>query len=160
MVMSVAFAANPITGIFFCCGMCSQASALPELAGPRTALTRSLSIRSIMFWMDLGSPPKSIQNMIDLIDNERVSAVLGPANSGNALAWLHIPQQKKIPVMGFAATATEITTRYAKEPQNYMFRISMVDRDQQSLLAAYAVKASKSRIGMMADTTGYGQGVA
>jgi branched-chain amino acid transport system substrate-binding protein len=109
---------------------------------------------------DLGSPPKSIQNMIDLIDNERVSAVLGPANSGNALAWLHIPQQKKIPVMGFAATATEITARYTKEPQNYMFRISMVDRDQQSLLAAYAVKASKSRIGIMADTTGYGQGVA
>lgn len=109
---------------------------------------------------DLGSPPKSIQNMIDLIDNERVVAVLGPANSGNALAWLHIPQQKKIPVMGFAATATEITSRYAKEPQNYMFRISMVDRDQQSLLAAYAVKASKTRIGIMADTTGYGHGIA
>jgi branched-chain amino acid transport system substrate-binding protein len=35
---------------------------------------------------DLSQPPKSIQNMSDLIDNEKVAAVLGPTNSGNALA--------------------------------------------------------------------------
>src|SRR3954471_11596057 len=42
---------------------------------------------------DTGAPPKSIQNMTELIDNEKVVAVIGPTNSGNALAWLHIPQQ-------------------------------------------------------------------
>ena len=47
---------------------------------------------------DLSQPPKSIQNMSDLIDNEKVVAVFGPTNSGNALAWKHIPTQKKIPV--------------------------------------------------------------
>ena len=47
---------------------------------------------------DLSQPPKSIQNMSDLIDNEKVVAVFGPTNSGNALAWKHIPNQKKIPV--------------------------------------------------------------
>ncbi|MGH8432665.1 MAG: ABC transporter substrate-binding protein, partial [Solimonas sp.] len=108
---------------------------------------------------DLGSPPKSIQNMTELIDNEKVDAVIGPANSGNALAWLHIPQQRKIPVVVPIATATEITTRYAKEPQNYLFRVSMVDREQIALLAAYAVKASKGqKIAILADSTGYGQG--
>jgi branched-chain amino acid transport system substrate-binding protein len=107
---------------------------------------------------DLGTPPKSIQNMTELIDNEKVVGVIGPANSGNALAWLHIPQNAKIPVIGATATATEITTRYAKEPQNYMFRISMVDREQVALLAAYAVKASKNKkIAIIADSTGYGQ---
>src|SRR6266576_5639816 len=40
---------------------------------------------------DLSQPPKSIQNMSDLIDNEKVVAVFGPTNSGNALAWKHIP---------------------------------------------------------------------
>src|ERR1700755_2782009 len=40
---------------------------------------------------DLSQPPKSIQNMSDLIDNEKVVAVLGPTNSGNALAWRQIP---------------------------------------------------------------------
>jgi branched-chain amino acid transport system substrate-binding protein len=57
------------------------------------------------------------------------------------------------------ATGTEITARYAKTPQNFLFRISMVDREQISLLAAYAVKASKTKkIAIIADTTGYGQG--
>jgi branched-chain amino acid transport system substrate-binding protein len=108
---------------------------------------------------DLGAPPKSIQNMTELIDNEKVDAVVGPANSGNALAWLHIPQQRKIPVVVPIATGTEITTRYAKEPQNYLFRVSMVDREQIALLAAYAVKASKSgKIAILGDSTGYGQG--
>ena len=109
---------------------------------------------------DAGAPPKSIQNMNELIDNEKVAAVVGPTNSGNALAWLHIPQQKKVPVVSHVATATEITARYAKEPQNYIFRVSMVDREQLALLAAYAVKASKTKkIGIMGDTTGYGQGI-
>ena len=108
---------------------------------------------------DLGAPPKSIQNMTELLDSENVAAVVGPANSGNALAWLHLPQQKKIPVVVPIATATEITTRYAKTPQNYLFRISMVDREQIALLVAYAVKASKTRkIAIIGDSTGYGQG--
>ncbi|MBR3191870.1 ABC transporter substrate-binding protein [Bosea sp. (in: a-proteobacteria)] len=107
---------------------------------------------------DAGAPPKSIQNMNELIDNEKVAAVVGPTNSGNALAWLHIPQQKKVPVISHVATATDITARYAKEPQNYIFRVSMVDREQLALLAAYAVNASKSKnIAIIADTTGYGQ---
>ncbi|MCT9809607.1 ABC transporter substrate-binding protein [Acidovorax sp. Be4] len=108
---------------------------------------------------DLGTPPKSIQNMTELIDNEKVSAVVGPANSGNALAWLHLPQQKKIPVLVPIATGSEITTRYANEAQNYLFRISMVDREQSALLAAYAVKHSQGKkIAVLADSTGYGQG--
>ncbi len=108
---------------------------------------------------DLGTPPKAIQNVTELIDNEKVDAIVGPANSGNALAWLHLPQQKKIPVVVPIATATEITTRYAKEPQNYLFRVSMVDREQVALLGAYAAKASKEKkIAILADSTGYGQG--
>lgn len=45
---------------------------------------------------DQSQPPKSIQNMSELIDNEKVVAVLGPTNSGNAMAWKHIPNQKKL----------------------------------------------------------------
>jgi branched-chain amino acid transport system substrate-binding protein len=107
---------------------------------------------------DTGHPPKSIQNMTELIDNEKVAAVIGPTNSGNALAWLHIPQQKKVPVIVPVATATEITKRYANEPQNFIFRISMVDREQVALLVAYAIKASKNqKIAIIGDATGFGQ---
>lgn len=107
---------------------------------------------------DTGHPPKSIQNMTELIDNEKMAAVIGPTNSGNALAWLHIPQQKKVPVIVPVATATEITRRYASEPQNFIFRISMVDREQVALLVAYAIKASKNqKIAIIGDATGFGQ---
>lgn len=107
---------------------------------------------------DTGAPPKSIQNMTELIDSEKVVAVVGPTNSGNALAWLHLPQQKKVPVIVPVATATDITRRYAGEAQNYIFRVSMVDREQVALLLAYAVKASKAKkIAFIADTTGFGQ---
>lgn len=106
---------------------------------------------------DTGAPPKSIQNMTELIDSEKVAAVIGPTNSGNALAWLHIPQQKKIPVIVPMATATDITKRYSGEAQNYTFRVSMVDREQVALLLAYAVKSSKNKkIGFIADSTGFG----
>ena len=107
---------------------------------------------------DTGQPPKSIQNMTELIDSEKVAAVVGPTNSGNALAWLHIPQQKKIPVIVPVATATDITKRYAGEAQNYIYRVSMVDREQVALLIAYAVKATKNqKIAFIADSTGFGQ---
>lgn len=107
---------------------------------------------------DTGQPPKSIQNMTELIDSEKVVAVIGPTNSGNALAWLHIPQQKKVPVIVPVATATDITKRYAGEAQNYIYRVSMVDREQVALLVAYALKASKNqKIAFIADSTGFGQ---
>ena len=79
---------------------------------------------------DLSQPPKSIQNMSDLIDNEKVVAVFGPTNSGNALAWKQVPNQKKIPVIGTVGSGTAITYPVSAGADNYMFRISMVDRDQ------------------------------
>lgn len=109
---------------------------------------------------DQGAPPKSIQNMNELIDSEGVAAVIGPTNSGNAMAWLHIPQQKQIPVISHVATGSAITQRYAGEAKNFIFRVSLIDRDQLALLAAYAVKATKGgKIAIIADTSGYGQGV-
>lgn len=109
---------------------------------------------------DVSAPPKSIQNMSDLIDNEKVAAVFGPTNSGNAMAWKHIANQKKIPVMGNVGSGTDITKPMSPGADNYMFRVSMVDREQVAALMAYVKKnAAQSKVvGLMAETTGYGQG--
>ncbi len=108
---------------------------------------------------DQSQPPKSIQNMSDLIENEKVVAVFGPTNSGNAMAWKHIPNQKKIPVIGNVGSGTAITAPMSPGADNYMFRVSMVDRDQVGALMAYVKKNSASKVvGLMAETTGYGQG--
>jgi branched-chain amino acid transport system substrate-binding protein len=109
---------------------------------------------------DTSAPPKSIQNMSELVDNEKVAAVFGPTNSGNAMAWKHIANQKKVPVIGNVGSGTDITKPMSPGADNYMFRVSMVDREQVAALMAYVKKnTEKSRIvGFMAETTGYGQG--
>jgi branched-chain amino acid transport system substrate-binding protein len=108
---------------------------------------------------DLSQPPKSIQNMSDLIDNEKVVAVFGPTNSGNALAWKQIPNQKKIPVIGTIGSGTDITKPMSPGADNYMFRVSMVDREQVAGLMAYVKKDPKVKnVGYLTETTGYGQG--
>lgn len=108
---------------------------------------------------DLSQPPKSIQNMSDLIDNEKVSVVFGPTNSGNALAWKHIPNQKKVPTIGCIGSGTDITKPVSAGAENYMFRVSMVDRSQVAGLVAYVKKSgSAKKIGYLIETTGYGQG--
>jgi branched-chain amino acid transport system substrate-binding protein len=109
---------------------------------------------------DVSQPPKSIQNMSDLVDNEKVVAVFGPTNSGNAMAWKHIANQKKIPVLGNVGSGTDITKPMSPGADNYMFRVSMVDREQVAALMAYVKKnaATSKVIGLMAETTGYGQG--
>src|SRR5688572_10875706 len=68
---------------------------------------------------DLSQPPKSIQNMSDLIDNEKVVTIFGPTNSGNAMAWKHIPNQKKIPVLNPISSATDITKPVSAGADNY-----------------------------------------
>ncbi len=108
---------------------------------------------------DLSQPPKSIQNMSDLIDNEHVVAVFGPTNSGNALAWKQVPNQKKIPVIGTVGSGTAITYPVSARADNYMLRISMVDRDQVAGLMAYVKKnPAVKNVGYLSETTGYGQG--
>lgn len=109
---------------------------------------------------DSSQPPKSIQNMSDLIDNEHVAAVFGPTNSGNAMAWKHIPDTKKVPVIGNVGSGTDITKPMSPgADNNYMFRVSMVDRPQVAALMAYVKKNPASKtVGLMAETTGYGQG--
>lgn len=107
---------------------------------------------------DQSQPPKSIQNMTELIDREKVVAIFGPTNSGNAMAWKHIPNQKKIVSMGVIGGGTDITKPLSKNSDNYMFRVSIVDREQVVALMAYAKKAGAKKIGLIAETTGFGQG--
>lgn len=107
---------------------------------------------------DQSQPPRSIQNMSDLIDNEKVVAVFGPTNSGNAMAWKSILNQKKIVSMGMIGGGTDITKPTSPTADNYMFRVSMVDREQVAGLMAYVKKAGFKKVGLIAETTGFGAG--
>ena len=106
---------------------------------------------------DLSQPPKSIQNMTDLIDNEK-SWPCSARPIGNALAWKHIPNQKKVPVMGAIGSGTDITKPMRAGADNYMFRVGMVDREQVEGVIGYLKRNPKVKnVGFMIETTGYGQ---
>ncbi|MFT3816524.1 MAG: ABC transporter substrate-binding protein [Rubrivivax sp.] len=107
---------------------------------------------------DLAQPAKSIQNMVELIDNEKVVAVLGPTNSGNAMAWKRIPNEKQVISFHSNAQASDITKPMAPGVDNYFFRLSMYDRAQAAGLVAYAKKSGTTRLGLLTETTGYGEG--
>jgi branched-chain amino acid transport system substrate-binding protein len=136
-------------------GVIGIQAAIEDINAAGGVLGRKLSL---VVRDDQSQPPKSIQNMSDLIDNEKVVAVFGPTNSGNALAWKHIPNQKKIVSMGMIGSGTAITQPASPGAENYMFRVSMVDREQVAGLVAYVKKSGATKIGLMGETTGYGQG--
>ncbi len=131
-------------------------AAIADINGAGGVLGRKLTLTTRD---DLSQPQKSIQNMSELIDNDKVAAVFGPTNSGNAMAWKNIVNQKKIPEIGNVGSGTDITKPVSPGADNYMFRVSMVDREQVAALMAYVKKNPASKvIGLMAETTGYGQG--
>ena len=106
---------------------------------------------------DKGDKNISRKNMEQLIFQENATAVIGPANSANALYWLDLPQDNEMTVIVPIATASEITTRYADRPRNYIFRISSLDKEQTRLLVAWALrKTNNGKIAIIHESTPYG----
>ena len=99
---------------------------------------------------------KSITNIKEFVYGEKVTAVFGAVNSGNAMAFIPILQQERIPIVIPVATATKITLLYQNEPKNYIFRSGLPDNGQVQRLVSWAVKKFK-KIGLAVDSTGYGQ---
>ncbi|WP_243357939.1 ABC transporter substrate-binding protein [Fundidesulfovibrio terrae] len=105
---------------------------------------------------DETSPDKAAENATRLIGQDKVAAVLGPANSGNALAIIPLMQQARKPLMLLTASATKLTLIYRDAPENYIFRATLPDREQIRALIAWA-SGQFSRIAIACDTTPYGQ---
>ncbi len=106
---------------------------------------------------DETKPAKGVENVTRLITRDRVFAIVGPVNSGVALAIIDIAQKRQVPLMDTIATAEELIRRYAKEPKNYIFRVSLNDGIQTSFMIDYIKKKKYTRIGLMHDSTGWGQ---
>ncbi|GFK92835.1 Leucine-, isoleucine-, valine-, threonine-, and alanine-binding protein [Fundidesulfovibrio magnetotacticus] len=104
---------------------------------------------------DETDPDKARANARHLVEQERVAAVLGPANSGNALAMIPVLQQAKTPLMLLTASATPLTRPPADGSKNYVFRATLPDRDQLRKLVDWAAPRFQS-IAVAADTTPYG----
>jgi len=86
---------------------------------------------------DETKPAKGVENVTRLITRDKVFAIVGPVNSGVALAIIDIAQKNQMPLMDTIATAEQIIERYQNAPKNYIFRVSLNDGIQTSFMIAY-----------------------
>ncbi|HTT38129.1 MAG TPA: ABC transporter substrate-binding protein [Burkholderiales bacterium] len=106
---------------------------------------------------DETKPAKGVENVTRLITRDKVFAIVGPVNSGVALAIIDIAQRNQVPLMDTIATAEPIIQRYQNAPKSYIFRVSLNDGIQTSFMIDHIQKKHHQRIGLMHDSTGWGQ---
>jgi branched-chain amino acid transport system substrate-binding protein len=97
------------------------------------------------------------------ITQDKVVGILGPVNSGNALAMRPKVEEAEIPMIVPISTSVNVvydSTVYEpgkSKPSPYIFRTSMQDNFQVETILEYARAKGWDAIGLMHDTSGYGQ---
>ncbi|MCV2356301.1 ABC transporter substrate-binding protein [Paucibacter sp. B2R-40] len=101
---------------------------------------------------------RGVQIAQEMINKERVAAVVGYINTGVALASQRFFQEAKIPVMNNVATGSLVTHQFDDQPENYVFRNAAHDSIQAPMIVEEAVaRRGYKRVAILADSTNYGQ---
>jgi len=101
---------------------------------------------------------RGVQIAQELVNKEKVTAVVGYINTGVALASQRFFQEAKIPVINNVATGSVITQQFAKDPENYVFRNAANDNIQAPMIVEEAVtRRGFKKVAILADSTNYGQ---
>ena len=107
---------------------------------------------------DQATNERGAQVMQDLISNEKVVAVLGPINTGVALASYKYPEQAKIPLVINVSAGAPVNELFKEYPDNYVFRIAASDNIQAEMIVGEAVdKHGLKKVALLCDDTNYGQ---
>ncbi len=99
-----------------------------------------------------GSPEKAISFAKQLIDEEQVFAIIGPATSGETLAVKAIADEGKTPLLSCAA-AEAIVNPVAR----YVFKTAQKDSHAIVKVFEQMKKAGIVRIGVLSSNTGFGK---
>ena len=106
---------------------------------------------------DETKPAKGVENVTRLITRDKVFAIVGPINSGVALAIIDVAQRSQMPLMDTVATSELIIQRHQNAPKSYIFRVSLNDGIQTSFMIDHIKKKHYQRVGLLHDSTGWGQ---
>ena len=107
---------------------------------------------------DQAVPERGAQVMQDLVSNEKVVAVLGPINTGVALASYKYPMQAKIPLIINVSAGAPVNELFKGNPDNYVFRIAASDDIQAEMIVGEAVdKRGLTKVALLCDDTDYGK---
>ena len=106
---------------------------------------------------DKADLPTAKENMQQLINQDKVSAIVGPTNTAIAIDVASILQDSQTPLVIPISTATTITQTYAQRPRNFIFRVTDTDINQVRFLTAWMIqKTNNGRIAIIYDTFPYG----
>lgn len=100
------------------------------------------------------NPDKGVTNIRELLEAENVAALVGETSSGVALAEAPVVNQAGVPWIITVSTGTKVTEQPAP---NSVFRVSLTDKDQTAFALEGALQ-QYSKIALISDTSGYGQG--
>ena len=106
---------------------------------------------------DKANPDEGRKVSEDLVLKEKVAFTLGFCNSGVALKSLDVFQDNKHVLVIPVATGTALTAKYPPD-KSYVFRMSARDSIQAASLVDDIVRRGFTRIAVLADKTGYGEG--
>ena len=87
---------------------------------------------------------ESTNAAIKLTSQDQVSAIIGPATSGDTKATIQIAQDNKVPVIAPGGTAPELTFNDGKL-NDYIFRTSFIDPFQGIVAANFAANELESK---------------
>ena len=101
---------------------------------------------------------RGVQIAQELVNKEKVVAVVGYINTGVALASERFFQEAKIPVMNNVATGSVLTHQFDDQPENYVFRNAAHDSIQAPMIVEEAItRRGYKKVAILADSTNYGQ---
>jgi branched-chain amino acid transport system substrate-binding protein len=117
---------------------------------------------------DQVKPEIAVANVTRFLEQDKVIAILGPVNSGNALAFIPKTEEAEVPVIVPISTSVQVVYvdgngqpsplfgEPGVKPRKWVFRSSMQDNFQVETILGYAKSKGWDAIGIMHDTTGYG----
>jgi len=108
---------------------------------------------------DQAKPELGVAMAKELVDKEKVVAVIGIANTGVALQAAKVFQDSKKPLIITAATGAAVTKQYMPPaiPDSYVFRLAASDNLQPSVILSDVIDKRKlTQIAILHDDSPYG----
>jgi len=106
---------------------------------------------------DKANPDEGRKVSEELVLKEKVDFTVGFCNTGVAMKSLEVFQDNKHLLMVAVATGSAITAKYPAD-KSFVFRMSARDSLQAAFLVNEIVQRGFSRVAVLADNTGYGEG--
>jgi branched-chain amino acid transport system substrate-binding protein len=117
---------------------------------------------------DQVKPELAVANVTRFLQQDKAIAIIGPVNSGNALAYLPKVEEAEVPDIVPVSTSVQVVYVDGQNqpaaiygdpgvhPRKWVFRSSMQDNFQVETILGYAKTKGWDAIGLMNDTSGYG----